>query len=92
MLRAVARLRGNVAAAGGSEELHDALDIDTRSVAGLCEQLGLFGGDRLILVSGVDVWQSDDVKVLEPYLGAPTEGTTLALVARPGDEEGPPAC
>lgn len=83
VLRAVARLRSNVAAAGGSEELHDALDIDPRAVAGLCEQLGLFGGDRLILISGVDVWNADAVKLLEPYLAAPTPGTTLALQAGP---------
>ena len=83
VLRAVDRLRRNVAAAGGSEELHDALDIEPRAVAGLCEQLGLFGGDRLILVSGVDVWKAEPVKELEPYLAAPTPGTTLALVAGP---------
>ena len=82
VLRAVARLRSAVAAAGGSEELHDALDIDPRAVAGLCEQLGLFGGDRLVLVSGVEVWKADAVKLLEPYLAAPTPGTTLALVGR----------
>ena len=84
VLRAVGRLRSAVAAAGGSEELHDALDIDPRSVAGLCEQLGLFGGDRLVLVSGVETWLADAVKLLEPYLAAPTPGTTLALVAGPG--------
>jgi DNA polymerase-3 subunit delta len=84
VLRAVARLRSAVAAAGGSEELHDALDIDPRSVAGLCEQLGLFGGDRLVLVSGVEIWTAEPVKLLEPYLAAPTPGTTLALVAGPG--------
>jgi DNA polymerase-3 subunit delta len=84
VLRAVTRLRSAVAAAGGSEELHDALDTDTRTVAGLCEQLGLFGGDRLVLVSGVETWTLDAVKLLEPYLAAPTAGTTLALVAGPG--------
>jgi DNA polymerase-3 subunit delta len=84
VLRAVARLRSAVAAAGGSEELHDALDTDPRSVAALCEQLGLFGGDRLVLVSGVETWLADPVRQLEPYLAAPTPGTTLALVAGPG--------
>ncbi len=84
VLRAVSRLRAAVAAAGGSEELHDAIDTDARSVAGMCEQLGLFAGDRLILVSGVDAWLAEAVKPLEPYLAAPTPGTTLALVAGPG--------
>lgn len=84
VLRAVGRLRANVAAGGGSEELHDALDTDPRTVASLCEQLGLFGGDRLVLVSGVETWLADPVKLLEPYLAAPTPGTTLALVAGPG--------
>lgn len=87
VLRAVARLRSAVAAAGGSEELHDALDIDPRAVAGLCEQLGLFGGDRLILVSGVDVWKADAGGVLARYLAAPTPGTTLALCAGPAMEK-----
>jgi len=83
VLRAVARLRARVAAAGGSEELHDALDTEPRAVAAACEQLGLFGGDRLVLVSGVDVWPADPVKLLEPYFAAPSPGTTLALVAGP---------
>jgi len=72
-----------VVAEGGSEELYDALDTEPRAVAAACEQLGLFGGDRLVLVSGVEVWNADPVKLLEPYFEAPSEGTTLALVAGP---------
>jgi DNA polymerase-3 subunit delta len=83
VLRAVARLRARVVAAGGSEELYDALDIEPRAVAAACEQLGLFAGDRLVLVSGVEVWNAEAVKLLEPYLAAPAPGTTLALVAGP---------
>jgi DNA polymerase-3 subunit delta len=83
VLRAVARLRARVVAEGGSEELYDALDTEPRAVAAACEQLGLFGGDRLVLVSGVEVWNADPVKLLEPYFEAPSEGTTLALVAGP---------
>src|SRR6478609_37125 len=83
VLRAVARLRARVVAEGGSEELYDALDTEPRAVAAACEQLGLFGGDRLVLVSGVEVWNADPVKLLEPYFEAPSEGTTLALLAGP---------
>jgi DNA polymerase-3 subunit delta len=83
VLRAVARLRARVVAEGGSEELYDALDTEPRAVAAACEQLGLFGGDRLVLVSGVEVWNADPVKLLEPYFEAPSEGTTLALVGGP---------
>lgn len=83
VLRAVERLRARVAATGGSEELHDALDADPATIAAACEQLGLFGGDRLVLVLGVDAWTADAVKLLEPYLQAPAPGTTLALVAGP---------
>ena len=36
-----------------------------------------------MLVSGVESWLADAVKLLEPYLAAPTPGTTLALVAGP---------
>jgi DNA polymerase-3 subunit delta len=83
VLRAVARLRSRVVAAGGSEELYDALDTEPRAVAAACEQLGLFGGERLVLVSGVEVWNADSVKLLEPYFAAPSPDTTLALVAGP---------
>jgi DNA polymerase III subunit delta len=83
VLRAVGRLRARVAAAGGSEELYDALDTEPRAVAAACEQLGLFAGDRLVLVSGVESWTAEAVRLLEPYLAAPAPATTLALVAGP---------
>ena len=46
-----------------------------------CNALGLFGGEaRLVVVDGVDVWKSADIKELESYLAAPAPTTVLALV------------
>ena len=46
-----------------------------------CNALGLFGGEaRLVVVDGVDVWKSADLKELESYLSAPAPTTVLALV------------
>ena len=91
VLRAVDRLRRNVAAAGGSEELHDALDIEPRAVAGLCEQLGLFGGDRLILVSGVDVWKARARERARAVSGGAHAGHHPRARRGTRHEKGPPA-
>jgi DNA polymerase-3 subunit delta len=83
VLRAVARLRARVLAEGGSEELHEASVSGGQEVALGCEQLGLFTGDRLVLVAGVEAWKADDVAPIAAYAASPTPGTTLALVAGP---------
>jgi len=81
VLRAVARLRARVEAEGGSEELYDAAETTGADIAGACEQLGLLGGQRLLVVQSVEVWRVDDVSALERYVAAPPPATTLALVA-----------
>jgi DNA polymerase III subunit delta len=46
-----------------------------------CNSLGLFGGERLVLVEEVERWKADDVKTLAGYLADPAPGAVLALVA-----------
>ena len=84
VLRAVARLARQRRGRGRQRGAARRARHRSARRRGPCEQLGLFGGDRLVLVSGVETWTADAVKLLEPYLGAPTPGTTLALVAGPG--------
>jgi DNA polymerase III subunit delta len=46
-----------------------------------CNSMGLFGGERLVVVEGVERWKAADVKELAAYLAAPAPATVLALVA-----------
>ncbi len=53
--------------------------------AGACNALGLFGGTRLIVVLGAEVWGDDkkglaDVEALAAYLPAPAPDAVLALL------------
>ena len=77
--RAVARLRARFDPE--AVELHDASETTGEEAVAACNALGLFGGgDRLIVVTGVEAWKPDDAKVVAAYVGAPTPGTVLALV------------
>ena len=46
-----------------------------------CNSLGLFGGDRLVVVEGVEKWKVEDAKAVAAYAADPTPGAVLALVA-----------
>lgn len=77
--RAVARLRARFDR--DAVELHDASETTGEDAVAACNALGLFGGgDRLIVVAGVEAWKADDAKAVASYVGAPSPGTVLALV------------
>ena len=76
---ALRRLRARVGEEA-IEQLH-AADASGEDAVAACNALGLFGGDtRLVVVDGVEVWKSTDVKELEAYVAAPAPTTVLALV------------
>jgi DNA polymerase-3 subunit delta len=77
--RAVARLRGRFEA--DAVELHGASATSGDDAVAACNALGLFGGgNRLVVVDGVEAWKAADAKAVADYLAAPAPGTTLALV------------
>ncbi len=77
--RAVARLRARFDPE--AVELHDASETTGDEAVAACNALGLFGGgDRLIVVTGVETWKADDANAVAAYVGAPSPGTVLALV------------
>jgi DNA polymerase III subunit delta len=45
-----------------------------------CNALGLFGGERLVVVDAVDRWRAEDAKAVAAYAPDPAPGTVLALV------------
>jgi DNA polymerase-3 subunit delta len=86
--QALRRLRDRIEAADGSVErvqAGDGSDESTASPAGValeCNAMGLLGGPRLVLVSGVEAWKAEQsLAVLVEYLAAPAPDATLALVA-----------
>ncbi len=86
--QALRRLRDRIEAAGGSVErlqAGDGGDETTAAPAGVvleCNALGLLGGPRLVLVSGIEAWKAEQsLAVLVEYLAAPAPDATLALVA-----------
>src|SRR4051794_41926048 len=99
---ALRRLHARVRAEDGSvEELtarrhdDDGEGVDGEEAAGSCNALGLFGGTRLLVVSGAEVWGDDkkalaDVDALAAYLPAPAPDAVLALVTAGGGRQGPP--
>jgi len=77
--RAVARLRARFDPE--AVELRDAAETTGDDAVAACNALGLFGGgDRLVVVAGVEAWKADDAKAVAAYVGAPSPGTVLALV------------
>jgi DNA polymerase-3 subunit delta len=89
---AIRRLRARVRAGDGSvEELgarrhdDDGEGVDGEEAAGHCNALGLFGGTRLLVVSGAEIWGDDkkavaDLDALAAYLPAPAPDAVLALL------------
>ena len=62
---------------------HHGLDLsglarDAADVIASCNSMGLFGGERLVVVEEVERWKAADVKELAAYLAAPAPATVLA--------------
>jgi DNA polymerase III subunit delta len=89
---AVRRLRARVRDEDGSVEALVARRADDdgegtsgEEAAGSCNALGLFGGTRLLVLQGAEVWGDEkkataDLDALAAYLGAPAPDAVLALV------------
>ena len=100
---AIRRLRARVRAEDGSIEEFTARRQDDdgegmsgEDAAGACNALGLFGGTRLIVVLGAEVWGDDkkglaDVEALAAYLPAPAPDAVLALLTAGEVPAGAPA-
>jgi DNA polymerase III subunit delta len=78
-VRALRRLRDRIG--DDATEHLDARDASAADVIASCNSMGLFGGERLVVVEGVERWKAADVKELAAYLAAPAPATVLALVA-----------
>jgi DNA polymerase-3 subunit delta len=85
---ALRRLRSRVEEEGGGVEALTAIGdeaVAPQDVVDSCNALGLFGGRRLVLVTGVEAWKDKAstaaLAAIAEYLGAPAPETVLALVA-----------
>lgn len=58
-----------------------AREASAADVIASCNSMGLFGGERLVIVDEVQRWKAADVKEIAGYLAAPAPATVLALVA-----------
>jgi DNA polymerase-3 subunit delta len=80
---AVRRLRARFAE--GSVELLSADSVSGVDVVAAANALGLFGGgERLVVVDGIERWKQADVKAVTEYVRSPNPGAVLALVGEPG--------
>lgn len=77
--RALRRLRDRYTP-DAVESLH-AAETSADDAVAACNALGLFGGERLVLVDGVERWKADDAKAIAAYVADPAPGARLALVA-----------
>lgn len=77
--RALERLRAHFS--DGAVEHLSADGASGDEAVAACNALGLFEGGRLVVVEGVQRWRAADVKQVAAYLGNPTPGTVLALLA-----------
>jgi DNA polymerase-3 subunit delta len=78
-VRALRRLRDRIG--DDATEHLNARDASAADVIASCNSMGLFGGERLVVVEEVERWKAADVKELGAYLAAPAPATVLALVA-----------
>jgi len=78
---ALRRLRGRFPDSG-SEHLFGESASGRDAVAAL-NALGLFGGQKLVLVEGIERWKQTDADEVIAYLAGPTPGATLAVVGDP---------
>jgi DNA polymerase-3 subunit delta len=77
--RALRRLRDRYDSE--SVELLNAADTSGADAVAACNSLGLFGGERLVVVESVERWKAEDVKAVAAYVADPAPGARLALVA-----------
>lgn len=77
--RALRRLRDRIG--DDATEHLSARDASAEDVIAACNSMGLFGGERLVIVDEADRWKAADVKEIVAYLAAPAPSTVLALVA-----------
>lgn len=79
---AVRRLRARFAQ--GSVELLQAELASGADAVAAANALGLFGGgERLVVVEGIERWKQPDVEAVTTYLSSPNPGAVLALVGVP---------
>jgi DNA polymerase-3 subunit delta len=77
--RALRRLRERIG--DDATEHLNAREASAGDVIASCNSMGLFGGERLVIVDDVERWKAADVKEIAGYLAAPAPATVLALVA-----------
>jgi DNA polymerase-3 subunit delta len=77
--RALRRLRERIG--DDATEHLSARDATAADVIASCNSMGLFGGERLVIVEEPERWKAADVKEITVYLAAPAPSTVLALVA-----------
>lgn len=79
---AVHRLRARFAE--GSLELLAAESVSGAGAVSAANALGLFGGgERLVVVEGIERWKRADVEAVLEYVRSPNPGAVLALVGEP---------
>ena len=77
--RALRRLRERIG--DDATEHLNAREASAEDVIASCNSMGLFGGERLVIVEEAERWKAADVKEIAGYLAAPAPATVLALVA-----------
>ena len=77
--RALHRLRERIG--DDATEHLNAREASAEDVIASCNSMGLFGGERLVIVEEAERWKAADVKEIAGYLAAPAPATVLALVA-----------
>ncbi|HEX7312044.1 MAG TPA: DNA polymerase III subunit delta [Gaiellaceae bacterium] len=66
----------------GAVEVLDAREHAADDAVAACNALGLFGGERrLVIMEEADAWKTPDAKLIAEYLKSPAPETVLALVA-----------
>ena len=77
--RALRRLRDRFEAE--AVELLAAHETTGADAAAACNAMGLFGGERLVVVEGVERWKAEDAKAVVAYAADPAPNAVLTLVA-----------
>jgi DNA polymerase-3 subunit delta len=77
--RALVRLRDRFEPE--SVVLLSAAEVTGADAVAACNSLGLFGGERLVIVEEAERWKADDAKAVASYAADPAPGTVLTAVA-----------
>ena len=77
--RALRRLRDRFESE--SIDLLNASETTGADAVAACNSLGLFGGERLVIVEETERWKADDAKAIAAYAADPAPGAVLGLVA-----------